>query len=595
MKHLEMETEEKHREGTITRRPFWRRHRWLLWTLIAAGGVIGALSIVLAVAARRFQPYLQARIVSGLEERFHTRVELDHLRISVHHGQEAEWGLWATGRGLRIWPPQRTGGDRPLEIAVQSMPLIQLDEFSFHVPLLLKRIEQGKPLHIAEVRLTGLTVRIPPKSERDNTTGLTAALKSRPADGQQSPQAARVLSRILVDRVVCDKTDLVLETDKPGKLPLEYDLVHLKVMHLKAGEPMAFAADLINARPSGLVHTTGTFGPWDVDDPGASPVSGKYVFNHANLGDFKGIGGTLASDGAYDGMLRNIAIDGEANVPNFSLSQFGTALTLHTNFHAHVDGTDGDTYLDEVNAILGRSKFTTSGKIVRITPEEIAAAKAIGSQAPGPGHMIDLKIEVPHGQIDDFMRLVSKSNTPLMTGTLEAHAVLHIPPGDKPVYQRLKLDGKFDVEGARFTSEKVQGHIEDLSLRGQGHPGDLKDADPNSVVSQMKGNFHMANGSIALPDLHYAVPGADIQLKGTYALQGALNFDGTARMQATVSQMVGGWKGFLIRPADRFFKKDGAGTLVPIRIRGTRQQPDFSVDFGHLSHTTPERPGDKRQ
>ena len=78
----------------------------------------------------------------------------------------------------------------------------------------------------------------------------------------------------------------------------------------------------------------------------------------------------------------------------------------------------------------------------------------------------------------------------------------------------------------------------------------------------------MANGVIALPDLKYTVPGAQISLSGTYSLDGALHFDGTARMHATVSQMVGGWKGFLLKPADRFFKKNGAGTLVPIRCEG---------------------------
>jgi hypothetical protein len=51
-------------------------------------------------------------------------------------------------------------------------------------------------------------------------------------------------------------------------------------------------------------------------------------------------------------------------------------------------------------------------------------------------------------------------------------------------------------------------------------------------------------------------------------------------MEATVSQMVGGWKGALLKPADRFFSKDGAGTEVPIRIEGTRAQPKFGFDFG---------------
>jgi hypothetical protein len=73
-----------------------------------------------------------------------------------------------------------------------------------------------------------------------------------------------------------------------------------------------------------------------------------------------------------------------------------------------------------------------------------------------------------------------------------------------------------------------------------------------------------------------------------------MHFDGTVRLQATVSQAVGGWKGFLLKPADRFFKKDGAGTVVPIQIRGTHDAPEFGVDFGRMKKTSPETPGQKQ-
>ena len=111
----------------------------------------------------------------------------------------------------------------------------------------------------------------------------------------------------------------------------------------------------------------------------------------------------------------------------------------------------------------------------------------------------------------------------------------------------------------------------------------------------MEGEFHMADAVITLPEIHYNVPGAAIQLQGHYPLEGFMHFEGTARMQATVSQMVGGWKGWLLKPADRFFKKDGAGTVVPILIRGPHDQPEFSVDFGRMKHSSPERPGSRAQ
>jgi len=45
---------------------------------------------------------------------------------------------------------------------------------------------------------------------------------------------------------------------------------------------------------------------------------------------------------------------------------------------------------------------------------------------------------------------------------------------------------------------------------------------------------------------------------------------------------VGGWKGLLLKPMDRYLKKNGAGTDVPIHIQGTRKEPKFGVDFNRL-------------
>src|SRR5665213_2926095 len=112
---------------------FWRR-RWFAWTAGLLLLTLAAFAAALAVAAHRIEPFLKARIVDGLEQRFRTRVELDQFHASVSGGWGGRWGIWATGRGLRIWPPQRTG-NHPLEAAGQSHSLIQLQQFRFHVPL----------------------------------------------------------------------------------------------------------------------------------------------------------------------------------------------------------------------------------------------------------------------------------------------------------------------------------------------------------------------------------------------------------------------------------------------------------------------------
>jgi len=131
-----------------------------------------------------------------------------------------------------------------------------------------------------------------------------------------------------------------------------------------------------------------------------------------------------------------------------------------------------------------------------------------------------------------------------------------------------------------------------LSLRGQGDPKAAKNAG-SDVRSAMQSDFQLSGEKVSLPNLKYTVPGAEIDLKGTYGIDGStLDFVGTARTEAKVSQMVGGWKGLLLKPADRFFEKDGAGTLVPIHVNGTREDPKFGVDLKRMKHSSPEMPGE---
>ncbi len=600
----------------------WRRHRWLAILLGVVLIVLAVLGAGLAVIAHRFEPFLRASLVQGLQERFQTHVELDSFHVALGNGLTGEWGIWATGRGLRIWPPQHTGSSR-LEVASQAAPLITLDEFRFHVPL---RYKPGMAIKISRVRLAGLKIVVPPRSERDKASGIESAPKRNPspaAAGHGSPSnsslsgampsetqssgpqpkadqsvGASMLSSLVVERVECDRTLLILQTAKPDKLPLGFAIPHLELTDVTTHRPIGFNAELTNPKPQGFIHTTGNVGPWVVADPGETPVSGTYTFDHADLATFKGIAGILTSAGEYQGTLRDIVVDGKADVPDFRLSQFGNALALHTQFHARVDGTDGDTWLDPVDATLGHSHFTTRGKVVRMKPAAADNAAQLSSANLPPladyGHDIELKVDVDRGRIEDFLRLASRSQTPVLTGALVVKASLHIPPGIEPAHDRMQIDGSFKLDEAHFTNEKLQDHIQELSLRGQGRPGDLKRADANDISSEMEGDFHMANGVITLPDLKYNVPGAAIQLQGKYALEGFLRFEGTARMQATVSQMVGGWKGLLLKPADRFFKKDGAGTVVPILIRGPHDAPEFSVDLGLTKKTSPETPGQKQ-
>jgi len=315
-------------------------------------------------------------------------------------------------------------------------------------------------------------------------------------------------------------------------------------------------------------------------------VTGDDRFEYADLGGFKGIAGILSSTGHYQGTLREMVVDGETDTPDFRLTHFGTALKLHTSFHAKVDGTNGDTWLEPVEATLGNSHFWARGQVVHVAP----AADGKGQTRAG-GHDIALKVDVDRGRVEDFLRLASQSGTPLLTGVLKMKAELEIPPGPDHVDERLKLAGTFALDDVQFKSTKVQDRIAELSARGQGRPKEAKNGSQTDVRSTMNGTFKMADKVATLTALEYTVPGAVIELKGSYGVDGgSLNFAGTAKMDATVSEMVGGWKGLLLKPMDRYFQKNGSGTEVQIHIGGTRDNPQFGVDFNRMKGSSAQRP-----
>jgi hypothetical protein len=558
------------------RTPRRRIPHWPFWM----GGIVLALLITVGIfidiAAHRAEPYARQQVVQALSDRFHARVELDSFHLSLGNTLHGEWGVWGEGKGLRIWPPADVEGVHVPEPNPPARPLIQLAEFHFHAPL---HYQSGQPIHITQIRLKGLDVRFPPRSR------MQRASESK-APGPSNPSKFNV--SVVVDAVDCTDARFTLETDKPNKLPLDFVINHFRLKGVRPGAPMAFEAQLENPKPPGAIHTTGSFGPWIVSDPGSSAVAGNYTFNRADLSVFKGIAGILNSTGRYEGTLRDMTVDGQTDTPDFQLSRFGHTMVLHTKFHARVDGTNGDTWLDPVDATMDSSHFTAKGQIVRVL------RTGDDGRLHSVGHDIALTVTVGRARIEDFLRLATDSPVPILDGDIAVKAQLHIPPGKTAVNERISLKGRFVLNQAEFSSLQVQKRIRELSLRGQGKLNELKSAEEEKIKSHVEGEFNLDGGVLTLPSVAYTVPGADIHLHGTYHTEGGtLDFTGTAKMQATISKMVGGWKGILLKPADRFFRKNGAGAEIPIYIAGTRENPKFGYNSGHSESTHPQRPGEQ--
>lgn len=520
-----------------------RRHPFLFWTLAILLLFAISLIIGLEIVLHRAEPILKARVIDTLSTRFHSRVEMDTFHVSIWKGVEVRGG------GLKLYPYALSS----------SGPLIALENFSFRTTWqnLLRT-----PMHVGHVDINGLSIHLPPKEERKNVPKL----------GNKNGRI-----HIFVDEIDCNSASLVLGTNKPGKVPLDFAIGSLRLRSIGSGQPLQFDATLKNPKPIGDIHSVGEFGPWNADSPGDSAVEGVYSFRNANLGSLKGIGGILSSDGKYAGTLDNIVVDGETDTPDFRITTSGHPVPLHTKFHAIVDGTSGDTYLQPVDATLLHSHILAKGKVVRV---------------PGvKGHHVVLDVVVDPARMEDMLRLGVKTDPPVMTGSMRMKTKFDLPPGDIEVPNRLRLQGNFAVSGAHFTNDKIQSKVDQLSLRSQGKLKEAKDDTPDNIRSDMRGDFALSNGKLTIANLKYDVPGADIGLDGIYSLDGnEFDFHGRARLKATVSQIVGGWKGALLKPVDPFFKKNGAGTDVPIKVTGTRSEPHFGLDFGHkdLSDAAPD-------
>jgi hypothetical protein len=173
-----------------------------------------------------------------------------------------------------------------------------------------------------------------------------------------------------------------------------------------------------------------------------------------------------------------------------------------------------------------------------------------------------------------------------MTGGLKLTTKFLLPPGEKDVVDRLRLDGQFAIAQVKFTNYDVQGKIEELSKRARAKTAEIN---KEHVVSDFRGRFRLADGRLALPSLSFAVPGAKVELAGAYALKPeTLDFKGQLLLDAKISQTVTGFKSVLLKVVDPFFRgKDGNGSAIPIKIGGSRSAPDFGLDVRRVFRKGP--------
>lgn len=504
--------------------------------LIALAVVAGAVAAV-TFGLPRASEAIRERLVAQLNRDFDGEADIQALHLSLRPSPRvALRTLVIRHKGRRDLPPLIRVGSLTADLSLGGWMAHRLDRVS----------------------IEGLHVFIPPRS-RDGAQ----STDSEPSEAPERPGEATSVPRAwFIDRLIASDTRLSLAVEEPGVPPREFRIHRLAMSSVGAERVMAFDAALSNPKPVGEIQTTGTFGPWQKDQPSLTPLEATYAFSHADLGTIKGLGGILDSEGAFRGVLERIVATGSTTTPDFRLSLGGHPVPLTTRFKAIIDGTNGNTELEHIDATLGRSRLVVSGAVI--------------GKPDVDGRTITIDATIPDGHLEDVLRLTSKGQTPPIRGRIEATARLLLPPGERDVIDKLQLAGTFRIMEAHFASAAVRSKLEDLSKRAQGKP---KERGGPSPVSYVDGSFTLQNTVMTFPHLTFGVPGALIALSGRYSLrQETLDFLGTVRMRASASRTMTGWKRVIFRPFDPLFRRDGAGTVLPIHIEGTRDDPAFRID-----------------
>lgn len=518
--------------------------KWLIGIAVVFCLALGGMYFYLRSLQAQWEPMARKQLIEYLEKRFDSSVEIGKLDFKVPF--ESPWKLIQSGLDGRVI--EAYGHDFKLHYKRRTdiEPMIVFK--SIVVVANLATLYSG-PRIVKLVKLEGLRITMPPKGERPVVKG-----NPNPAPPDSNP--------VLVEKIVADGTFLQILPSKPGKPALEFDLYKLTLTSTGLGKSLAYDTVMTNPKPPGKIFAKGHFGPWNREEPRQTALDGDYTFADADLGIFKGIAGIMQSTGKFSGMLEEINAEGECRVPDFRLTSSGNRVPLKVLYKALVDGTNGDTYLQTIQALLGKTAFTARGHVIGLTGIS--------------GRSIHLDADMPKGDLGDVLRLAVKGDKQFLDGTIQLKTTIDIPPGPDIVIDKIRLSGGFEVREANFTSSTIQDKIDGLSKRGQGKPKDQK---IDNVPATFRGRFRMADGKIKFEPVVFVVPGALVDLEGTYSVVSSeVDFHGSLNLAAKMSETFGGWKRWALKPFNPIFAKNDVGTFLRIAITGDKDNPKFGLD-----------------
>lgn len=494
---------------------------------------VGALTCPFGgVLLAKYWPFSQAMVAQSLQEDFPARVTFQkfHTTFFPHPGCVAEGVVF---RRLGHAP------DTPPIVTIQRLTIE-----SHYVDLFLR------PHYLARIVMDGFRVRVPPRE---------APLA--PSTWHEPKSSTRVGEMIL------DGSSIEIARGD-DKSPLLFDIHTLKLTSISQSTPMGYEVALHNPLPPGEIRAYGHFGPWNYAHPAETAVDGHYSFRGADLSVFRGIAGMLSSEDKFQGVLGHIESQGSIEIPDFMVMRSQHAVHLSADFHAFVDGTNGDVQLERVSAAFLNTHVLATGKVAG-EPEH-------------QGKTTSVDLSVHDGRIQDVLRLFVRGRTPPFSGVTNFRAHVTIPPGKRAFVEKVRLTGDFGIEGGEFAKDSTQKDVDTLSDRARGlKPDDqLEDNDAERVISNVNGHLELRNATTTFTNASFNIPGALARMNGTYNLETeVVDLHGTLTTEAELSQMTSGFKSVLLKPFNVFFKKKHAGAVVPVHLIGTYKNPHAGLDL----------------
>jgi hypothetical protein len=362
---------------------------------------------------------------------------------------------------------------------------------------------------------------------------------------------------ITVDTLIVDEAELDLAQGERGP-PLRFIFHTFRLKNLGGKGVTQFNAVFDNPLPQGLIRTSGQFGPWNARNPASTSLAGEYSLENADLGVFKAIAGKVSSNGKFRGSFAEILVEGSASTPELQITDTHHGVPLQTRFNAIVNATNGETTLNAVRANFGRDVISAQGSIDR---------KHDGRR------MAILDLYCDHGRIEDtFYPFIHGPKSPLR-GDIAFKMHVAIPSGPEGFLKKLELNSSFRMWNAMFTDPLTQIRLSKVSERPH-------QKEPDEFAASMDGHLTVSSGVAHFSSLSVQDEGASAWFNGNYNLiDKRVNLRGSLKTETSLTKATSGIKSVFAKVLEPLFKRRPHQTVVPVKIGGTFQHPNFGLDL----------------